>query len=135
MNSKSKRTILVLSFILFNVITTQAQDSLQVATSAQKADVIASRMERELSLTKAQAQQVNTIALERFELLKQSNTNRTTPLTTANDQAQKKLTTVFTKEQMTLYLQLRSDTKKQKDEFLSKNPNYKFTDQEKEMDF
>ena len=52
-----------------------------------------------------------------------------------NDQTQKKLATVLTKEQMSLYQQLRSETKKQKDEYVRKNPNNIFSDQEKEMDF
>ena len=135
MNSTSNLATFGFISALLASITIQAQDSLQVATTQVKTEVVAARMERELSLSKDQTQRVSIILQERFESLKQSTTNKTKQLATANDIATKKLTEVLTAPQFTEYNQIRSDTKKQKEEFLKKNPGYKFTDQEKEMDF
>ena len=42
---------------------------------------------------------------------------------------------IMNAKQLSLYNQIRSETKKQKDEYLKNNPSYRFTDLEKEMDF
>jgi len=133
MNIPLKLFSLIFLILSFNSLL--AQDSLQVATPQQKTEVVASRMERELSLTKEQTQKVAAIVLERFEALQKSANNKTKQLSAANDVAVKKLNTVLTTQQLTLYNQLRSESKKQKDEFLKKNPTYKFSNEDKELDF
>jgi len=135
MTPSLKSPLLILSFSLLTICTVLAQDSLQVTTTLQKTDVVVSRMERELTLSKAQTQRVSIILRERFETLSKSTADKTKQLATANDIATKKLSEVLTPQQLALYNQIRSGTKKQKDEFLKKNSGYKFTDQEKEMDF
>ena len=135
MNTILKPLALTLIFIGGGFYSSIAQDSLQVATSQHKTEVVALRMEQELSLSKNQTQRVSVILMERFETLKQANSNKTKQLASANDVAVKKLAGVLTAQQLAQYNQIRSETKKQKDEYLKNNPTYKFTDQEKEMDF
>ncbi len=127
--------LISLIFLILSFNSLLAQDSLQVATPQRKTEVVTSRMERELSLTKEQTQKVAAIVLERFEALQKSTNNKTKQLSAANDVAVKKLNTVLTTQQLTLYNQVRSESKKQKDEFLKKNPTYKFSNEDKELDF
>jgi hypothetical protein len=132
---KASSKVIPLLFLFFSFNTLLAQDTLQVATPRQKAEVVTLRMERELSLTENQTQRVSVIVLERFETLQKGTSNKTKQLTAANDNAVKKLAGVLTTQQLTLYNQIKGENKKQKDDFLKKNPNYKFSNEDIELDF
>jgi hypothetical protein len=131
----SSSTTLILGFVICAVSSVFAQDSLKVATSQQKTEAIAARMKQELALTNDQTQRIAAIVLERFDALKQNTNDKATQLTDANAVAAKKIAGVLTAQQPAQYNEIKSETKRQKEEFLKQNPAYKFTEQEKEMDF
>ncbi len=110
----------ILGFLIFSLEATFAQDTLQVASSFQKAEVIATRMERELSLSKNQTEKVKALAFERFEILKVKKSNFPAQLAQANNEVQRKLATILTSQQWELYQDLKNDIQKQKDEFVRK---------------
>ena len=114
MKTTSRQYAFILFFLLVNIIASKAQNSLRFATPQQKTEVVALRMERELSLSKNQTQGVSVILMERFETLKQATPNKTKQLASANDVAVKKLAGVLTTQQLTLYNQLRSETKRKR---------------------
>jgi hypothetical protein len=58
-----------------------------------------------------------------------------TRLTLANSNAGEKLIGILTSEQYELYLKLREDTKKQKNESVKNNPGYTVSEVDKELDF
>jgi hypothetical protein len=54
---------------------------------------------------------------------------------TVNSQTRNQFTALLATPQLDLYIKLREETKKQKDEFLRNNPGYRFSKEDEEMDF
>ena len=103
-------------------------DTLRVATLTHKAEAMTAGMERELNLTKDQKASVMKAMVNRLESIKNGN-----PLDLANSRARENLAAILTKEQYALYLNLREDTKKQKDEYI-KNGGINGNEIDKELD-
>jgi len=111
-------------------------DSLKAATGKEKAEVIARRMERELSLNKKQTQKVIQIVQDRFVSLEAKATYSDDFLETVNAQARKKLADILTKEQYTLYTTLRDESVKHKqDNSQKRSAGYTPSREDKELDF
>ncbi len=97
-------------------------DTLKLVSVQEKSLAIAIRMERELALTSNQTKQVLQLTQERFDNLKMERPDDATRFETVIQKALPKLAAILTKEQYVKYVELRAETKKQKDEFLKKNP-------------
>ncbi|MEP6737684.1 MAG: hypothetical protein ABJA70_19325 [Chryseolinea sp.] len=132
----NKRTFVLLSTscLLLFFVSAKGQDTLRV-TAAAKANAMASRFQSELGLTKSQVDQVNTILVERFNSIQNSSATKSSAIASANTVAKQELTSVLTPKQLSTYQELRADLRKQKDAYAKKNPSYKPTDIELELDF
>lgn len=75
------------------------------------------------------------LAQERFDNLKLENPDDLSRFEKVNQKAWAKLSTILTKDQYDKYMALRAETKKQKEESLKANPNFKFSNQDIELDF
>ena len=136
MKNKTTTTIAALSiFLLASGIAHAQTDTLKIPSVQEKSLAIASRMERNLSLTGSQTRQVIQLALQRFEDLGTENINDATRFETVNKRALPKLAAILTKEQYAKYIELQAEVKKQKEEFLNKNPGYVFSDEDRELAF
>ena len=130
MKANKTYPFILIAVMLLSLGALSQPDTLRIATRSQQAVAMADRMERELKLTPDQKGQVLNLMVGRFENIKSGYA-----LDVVNNKAYDKLSTILTNEQRTLYLKLKADTKRQKDEFLSKNPNYTFPNEDKELDF
>ena len=139
MNEKILRLIAILTFIAStHQLKAQNQDTLLVASTEQKATAIASRLQRDLGLSDAQTKKVVTICTSRIESLQQQKTASkmsSASIKTVNDDCQKKLTAVLTKEQMALYTSLRADSQRQKDEYYKTHSRPAQAQEDVELDF
>lgn len=113
----------------------QRADTLQTKSYKVKAETVVSRLERELSLNQKQTLQIRKVVEERFSELQKVASTDASRWESANAPARQKLASILTKEQYSLYVQLRQETQKQKEEFLKKNPGYTFSDEDRELDF
>lgn len=125
-----KFNFILFSISLFGFDMLAQPDTLQNALRSQKIEVMTARMEMELGLSATQKEQVQKLLLARFE-----NIQNGYALDLANSKAYEKLTTILTTDQQALYFKLRADTKRQKSDFLLKNPTYNVSNEDKEMDF
>jgi len=132
------KIILLNAMFFFSICSLSAQsDTLKVASHKEKASVMAGRMQRELSLSAKQAQQVHQLLDERFTNLTKAGNNNVA-LDKVNDQARQKLSAILTKEQYSLYLKTRADTKKQKDQHVKLRASLSSStliSEDKELDF
>ena len=134
-NNAKISELLIIVMLALNGIANAQSDSLELATVKEKSLAMASRMERELALSPAQTQQIVQLAQERFDNLKLESPNDPARFENVNKKAWTKLATILSKEQYTKYLELRTDSRKQKDEFLKRDSNYRFSDEDLELDF
>ncbi|MEJ7645768.1 MAG: hypothetical protein WKF87_14330 [Chryseolinea sp.] len=72
---------------------------------------------------------------ERFPALQKKSVADANRWESVNAPARQKLASILTTEQYQRYLQLKQETQNQKQEFAKKNPNYQFSDDDKELDF
>lgn len=111
-----------------------AQDSLEISDHA-KSTAIVWRLSRELNLTKSQEAEVYDVMMRRWEALSQLNTNRKAPgRKTVMDMTLSELRSVLSAEQLSLFMMLREKRKQVKQAFLSKNPNYRFSEVDEDLD-
>lgn len=127
--------LLVIAMLTFNTAANAQPDTLKLASNKQKSLAMASRMARELSLTPTQAQQIVMLAQERFDNLKLESPNDPARFEKVNMKAWTKLSTILSKDQYTKYLELRDDSRKQKEQFFKGDTNYRFSDEDLELDF
>jgi hypothetical protein len=106
------------------------KDTLKVASLTDKADAMTAKLTHELSLNDAQRQEVYNLLFSRLEKLKNGEDIRT-----VNNQTRNQFTALLATPQLDLYIKLREETRKQKDEFLRNNPGYRFSREDEEMDF
>lgn len=132
---KPVQTFTLLVLLAAPCLVIAQRDTLQNPSAQHKAKAIAARMAEDLQLTPAQTTATEQLALERFQNLKLENPTDETRFERVNEKALPKLATILTKAQYEKYMALRADAKKQKDDFLQKTPNYRFSDTDKEMDF
>jgi hypothetical protein len=132
---KSIKTLTFALFIALPVLALAQRDSPQNPSAQHKAKAIAVRMAEDLQLTPAQTTATEQLALERFQNLKLENPTDENRFQRVNDKALHKLATILTKAQYERYQALRADLKMQKDDFLRKNPNHRFSDAYMELDF
>ncbi len=112
-------------------------DTLKAPSHKEKAAAMTERMQRELSLSPKQAQQVHQLLDDRFTNLTKADKNNGS-LDKVNEQARQKLSAILTKEQFSLYLATRADTKKQKDQHFKKSQSLTtstLSTEDKELDF
>ena len=97
---------------------------------------MADRMQRELSLSLSQKQEVLKLLNERFINLTNANKNNG-DVQKVNSLSTQKLSLIITKEQYDLYKKIRVDTKAQKDAHLKSKPSSTSTPlkEDQEMDF
>jgi len=131
------KIILLNGMFFFAICPLFAQsDTLKIPSHKEKSAAMSERMQRELSLSPKQVQQVQQLLDERFNNLTKA-TNNNVSLDKVNEQARQKLSTILTKEQFSLYLTTRAETKKQKDQHLknSQSPSSTLLTEDKELDF
>lgn len=121
--------------IAFHSLHAQGTDTLRTKNYALKSEVVARRLERELSLAPKQVSQVQKLMDERFPALQKKSVADANRWESVNAPARQKLASILTTEQYQRYLQLKQETQNQKQEFAKKNPNYQFSDDDKELDF
>lgn len=138
---KKKRIIVLLAMALLCFALpgiSQTSDTLVAVQPAHKAKVLADRLEREINLTAKQKNQAYLILLDRSnqwekEVIPVNNAaSKQVLITRVNDETLKKLQQVLTKEQLSLYRQLREELKKQK---VQHHSGSKTTEEDLEMDF
>ncbi len=134
---KKTKTLLVggLLMIAFYSLHAQGTDTLRTKNYTLKSEVVARRLERELSLAPKQVSQVQKLMEERFSALQKKSVADASRWESVNVPAREKLASILTTEQYQRYLQLMQETQNQKQEFVKKNPNYQFSDEDKELDF
>lgn len=126
--------LLLLTLIFMSLITFgQHADSIRQLSIQQKADVIVTRLETDLSLSNKQKKQVQKIVLDRLNKLEYGFNDM--QLEAANLEAQEKLRLALTDEQYVLYDKIRKNIKKQKQEWLIKNRGYFLTTEDQQLDF
>lgn len=128
-------SILAIAMIFISFVGNAQPDTLKLASIKEKSMAISNRMERDLSLSATQTQQIMQLAQERFDNLKLENPDDLSRFEKVNQKALAKLSTILTKDQYDIYMALRAETKKQKEESLKANPNFKFSNQDIELDF
>jgi hypothetical protein len=112
-----------------------SQDSLNTASIQQQSEAMAFKMQRELSLSTKQTQQIIPILKTRLENVNSMKSDKSQSLAKINEQSKTLLAKILTKEQFAQYKTLQLETKKQKDDFVKKNPDYSFSDEDKAFDF
>lgn len=128
---KSLLTILALS--LFSHLAF-GQDSLAVSDN-DKQQAIVGRLRRELNLDDTQTQKVDVIIKKRFNVIaKARHAGQETNRSEANQKTVDNLKQVLSPEQFALYLKLRKQSQNERETFLSQNPSYKFSEDDKDMD-
>ena len=111
------------------------QDSLEVSSNAKSAAVVL-RLGREVGLDKKQEVQVYDIMQERWSgLAKLKTTQVSITRESIDDQTVADLKKVLTESQFSKFLELRLERRKHKKEFMSKNPGYRFSEVDKDLDF
>jgi hypothetical protein len=126
-----KHSILFIVFLfLFGTATAQKPDTLK-ASLPEKAAAILDKLDRELGLTVQQKQKVLQVITTRLEAIN----NSFAQLELANQQGRKDLAAILTKDQYSLYIKLREETRLQKEEYLKNNPGFTFSNEDKEFDF
>lgn len=132
-----KSILMVVSILLLSHVAVLAQrlDSIQVASDSEKAEVVASRLQRELMLTNKQTKQVRKIAAARFKDIRKAKNSKTLQQEQIDKACCKKLEAVLTKEQYIRYQKLCQETRHVKEEHARRNPGYIVSDEDKELDF
>jgi hypothetical protein len=133
-NFKHSLAVMIILCFITAIAFPQTADSLKVATIQEKSETISLRMERELSLTKAQSTQVMNILTERFQSLERSGSDDVS-LKTVNRKATEKLASILNDEQYALYQELRSKKKRDKDQYMKDHAGFAFSREDREMDF
>jgi hypothetical protein len=115
------------------VCTVKAQtDTLKTSSLQTRSEAVAFKLKNDLALTDAQALQVIDLAKERILLLRKQSSQ--SDIQSINIQERQKLSSILTKEQYDKFLLLRASDKKQKDDYLKANPNFKFSQEDQELD-
>lgn len=133
---KQPKPLLIIGLLIagFHSLYSQS-DSLSRSVYEAKVEAVTSRLERELGLTGEQTQQVRTLMKERFSSLSTVAASDANIRQSVDARTREKLSAVLTKEQFAKYLHLRRERQTRKAEFLKQNPDYSFSDQDKELDF
>lgn len=138
MNDKFLRLIIILAFIAAtHQLKAQNQDTALVASTEQKALAVASRLQRDLGLSEAQTKKITTICSARIRSLQQNKSAKmsSNTLKAVNDDSQRQLASVLTKEQLDRYKSLRADSQRQKEEYYTKHARPAQTQEDIELDF
>ena len=132
----SKRTVPVMIIFCFIAVLSAAQspDTLKIATVQEKSEAITLRIERELSLTKAQSNQLMKVLTERFQSLEQTGLSDAT-LESATRKVLQKIKAFLNNDQYVLYEELRIMKIQDKDKYLKDHPGFEFSKEDIEMDF
>lgn len=112
-----------------------AQDSLAVSDNI-KSDAVVARLSRELDLNEHQRNGVYRIMQHRWITIR--NTERRDARVNrvaVDDDTMNNLKKIFTRDQYKLFLELRNETRRQKQIFLSQNPGYQFSKEDEDLDF
>ena len=127
------RVMTILCFITATAYS-QTADTLNGATLQEKVEAITLRMERELALTKPQSTQAKKVLTDRLQSLERSPAGDA-DFDAVNKLAAQKLAGILTDKQYTLYQELRSRKKQEKDKYLKEHPGFTFSKEDIEMDF
>ena len=134
LNCKHSFSVMIILCFITVLSAAQSPDTLKVATVQEKSEAITYRMERELSLTKAQSTQVMKVLTERFKSLEQTGLSDAS-LETVNRKALQKMKAFLNNDQYALYQELRTTKKQDKDKYLKDHPGFAFSKEDLEMDF
>lgn len=124
------KLIIIFCAVLFTAITSYAQDTLHNDVNA-KAQSVALKLERELQLNTDQQREVQTVLETYFENIEQRSQNKKA----AHDQSLQAIQKILTEEQYRKFIALREKTREQKEEFKREHPDYKFSEEDEQLDF
>jgi hypothetical protein len=132
LNFKSSLAVMIFFCCITAVSRSQGIDTLQkVPTIKEKSETVILRLEKELSLTKDQSTKLMSALLSRFEQLQ----NPATSLETENQRTLQKLASILDTKQYSLYQELRTKKKQEKDKYLRDHPGFSFSKEDLQMDF
>lgn len=125
------RTLLSAIIIIFSLSASYAQDSL-ATTHTERIQFLTERLGTELALSPDQKKEVSVLLEQRYTEKERSKGQSFKAMNTA---AYTRLKQILNKQQYKKYLTLKEERKRQKAEYLKDNPNYKFSEEDEELDF
>lgn len=129
------KRIVVFIFCLVQLYAVYGQDSLKVSNHAKSAAVVL-RLSRELALTEKQEAEVYDIMQKRWPDLDRAKSGKGSMTRTGVDnQTLAELKKILTPGQLSEFIKLRQEKRRQTSEFKAGNPGYRFSEIDADLDF